>query len=130
MVSLREACMLGSCNGRAVALAWDQRLSRDGGIFTFSISTNQEGSWPDRPIMELFNVRIRPIGIMEGTEFNPVITDNFIMLPLKGSFKKGLRNKKNCEDKTQTIFSLAVSKTFHVFESPPQQSAGKEYCRG
>src|SRR5258708_9749323 len=71
---------------------WDQTLKEKGGIWTFEINpnlgaksfdpVNENGSkrgW--RPIMEFLPHRIKEIQVVEGADLNPVITDDFILVP-------------------------------------------------
>ena len=63
-------------------LPWLQTLTENNGTYTFTITANQRGDWDNRPIVHLFNSRLKDIKIVKGTELSPVITDNFILLPL------------------------------------------------
>jgi hypothetical protein len=81
-------------------------LTEKDGRYTFTIVGNQTGDWDNRPIIHLLPHRIKNVKIIEGIEYEPVITDNFILLPLnkglypmrgnqgkiipvKGDYKKG-----------------------------------------
>ena len=70
------------------AFAWEQTWSVDGNKYSFVLRANQDGSWPGRPVAALLPRRVRNIKVVEGAELSPVITDNFILLPLSGGFKK------------------------------------------
>lgn len=73
-------------------LAYEQTLKREKSTYTFKVNPmrgkksfepiNTNGSqrgW--RPIVHFFDKRIEEIKILEGKELNPVITDDFIMIP-------------------------------------------------
>jgi len=68
---------------------WSQELKAGDGKFTFTVRCAAEGSYPNRPIVQLLPKRLVDIKIVEGADRKPVITDNFILLPLKGKFAKG-----------------------------------------
>lgn len=83
-------------------LAYRQVLKKEKSTYTFELSPlrgkksfepiNMNGSqrgW--RPIVHFFDQRITEIKILEGTEWNPVITDDFIMIP----------NPKTCDPKKE-----------------------------
>ncbi len=73
-------------------LNWEQRLVRDGKTYTFEIipqaaektfqpvDTNgsQRGG---RPIVEFLSHRVKDVKIIEGADLNPVIADDFILVP-------------------------------------------------
>jgi zinc protease len=73
-------------------LAWDQKLTEKDGVWTFEIKPNfgaktfepintngsQRGG---RPIIEYLPSRIKAARVLEGAELNPVITENFILIP-------------------------------------------------
>ncbi len=73
-------------------LPWTQSLTEKDGTYTFTITTNKRGDWDNRPIVHLMDDRLTDIKVIAGKEFNPVITDNFILikfnegvLPMKGN---------------------------------------------
>jgi len=68
---------------------WSQELKDSGGKFTFTVRCAAEGTYPNRPIVQMLPRRLIDIEILEGSDRKPVITDNFILLPLKGKFAKG-----------------------------------------
>ncbi len=75
-------------------LTWQQSLAhKEGNVFEFTVTTVADGKWPGRPLMELLPFRVTSVKIISGKKLSPVITDNFIMLPMKGSFEKGERYK-------------------------------------
>jgi zinc protease len=93
-------------------LAYRQVLKKEKSTYTFELSPlrgkksfepiNMNGSqrgW--RPIVHFFDQRITEIKILEGTEWNPVITDDFIMIP----------NPKTCDPKKEYKV---------IFEATPQ----------
>jgi hypothetical protein len=72
--------------------AYDQKLTIDGDVYTLTITprrgsdsfkpVNTNGAqrgW--RPIVELLDDRISNVKIIEGADLNPVITDDFILIP-------------------------------------------------
>jgi len=71
-------------------LPWKQSFSAgENGRIVFTLTTTAEGNWPDRPFMAWLPVRLSEIKVVEGPQLKPVITDNFLLLPLKGKFAKG-----------------------------------------
>jgi hypothetical protein len=70
-------------------LPWDQKFTVKDGVYTFTVTTNKDGKWPPRPVTALLPQRVENIEIIEGADLKPVVTDNFILLPFKGEFKKG-----------------------------------------
>jgi zinc protease len=77
-------------------LPFEQELSRNGDVFTFTIKPNQgtdsfrtidnNGSQRGgRPFFALLPERIGPAKIVEGGNLNPVITENFILVPRPGN---------------------------------------------
>ena len=77
-------------------LAFGQRLEVEGDRFTFTIQPNlgkdsflpvntngaQRGG---RPIVHFLPYRVTEIKVLEGGELNPVITDDFLLIPNPGS---------------------------------------------
>jgi zinc protease len=72
--------------------AWDQTLVEKRGTWTFTIKPNRgeqtfepinrNGSERGyRPIVQFFPRRLTGVEIIEGSQFKPVITDNFILVP-------------------------------------------------
>lgn len=72
--------------------AWDQTLTEDNGVYTFTITPergprtfepiNTNGSqrgW--RPIVQFLKSRLEDIELLEGADLRPVITDDFILIP-------------------------------------------------
>jgi zinc protease len=72
--------------------AWDQTLSATNGTYTLEIKpnlgdktfapVNKNGSQRGgRPIVQFLPARLTDVKILEGAELNPVITDDFILVP-------------------------------------------------
>ncbi len=73
-------------------LPWSQKFTVKKDVYTFTVTANEDGKWPSgryRPVTALLPVRVQNIKIIEGANLKPVVTDNFILIPLKGEFKKG-----------------------------------------
>ncbi len=73
-------------------LPWSQSLTEKDGVYLFTITANTTGDWDNRPVVHLLPHRIKDIELLEGSSFNPVIRDNFILvqmrdelLPMKGN---------------------------------------------
>ncbi len=76
-------------------LAWDQSLTEKDGVFEFEIRPkrgeqtfepiNTNGSQRGgRPIVQLLPHRIADVKIIEGADLQPLITDNFLLVPNPG----------------------------------------------
>lgn len=72
--------------------AWDQTLTEKNGTYTFEIKPNRgeatfkpidtNGSQRGgRPIVAFFPSRLKNIEVVSGADLNPVITDDFILIP-------------------------------------------------
>jgi hypothetical protein len=87
-------------------LPWQQTLTEQNGVYTFTITATRKGDWDNRPIVHLLPHRVKNIQVVEGSTYKPVITDNFILMdmtgeltpmkgnrgetiPLRGDFEKG-----------------------------------------
>lgn len=87
-------------------LPWTQSLTENEGVYTFTVTANERGDWDNRPVVHLMNNRLTDIKLLEGANYKPVITDNFILIkfnegvlpmkgnrgesiPIKGDFEKG-----------------------------------------
>ncbi|MCD6378115.1 MAG: transglutaminase domain-containing protein [Planctomycetes bacterium] len=87
-------------------LPWSQSFSVKGDVITFTVITNQDGKWPKayrgryHPITDTLPMRVGEVKIIEGKELEPVITDNFIILP----YKAGAEYKKG--EKMQVVFRV------------------------
>jgi len=69
-------------------LAWEQKLTEKDGVYTFELTASRDTGW-SRPPMILLPHRIRDVEVIEGREFSPLITDNFLLLPSPAKFEKG-----------------------------------------
>ncbi len=75
-------------------LPWTQTLSVKDNTYTFMIETREDGAWVGRPVCQFLPLRVQNVKIVEGAELKPVITDNFILVPLiDGKFEKGKQFK-------------------------------------
>ena len=59
------------------------------GRYTFTIRATAQGNWPSRPITAFLPERLANPHVTAGAEHQPVLTENFIMVPLKGPCKTG-----------------------------------------
>ena len=72
--------------------AWEQSLVEDDGVYIFTITPNKgprtfepinrngsQRGW--RPVLEFFESRLEHVEVLEGAELDPVITDDFILIP-------------------------------------------------
>ena len=66
----------------ACELPWSQKLSEKDGTYTFTIIANERGDWDNQPLGRLLRHRIRDVEIVDVWDLHPVITDNFILVPL------------------------------------------------
>jgi zinc protease len=72
-------------------LAWDQRVTVDGNRVTLALACRCDGTWPRQPVFAFLPHRIDASSakVEEGEALEPVITDDFVMVPVKGSFAAG-----------------------------------------
>ena len=81
-------------------LAWSQELTEKDGVYTFTVTPrlgeksfvpiNTNGSERGhRPIVALLPHRIRDARILEGGDLKAVLTDNFLLMPLPGTYEPG-----------------------------------------
>ena len=77
-------------------LAWTQTLAVEGNRYTFTLAANESGSWPGKSIIAFLPQRVANVKITKGEDARPVITENFIMVPMKGKFQQG--------DKVEVVF--------------------------
>jgi len=70
------------------ASAWEQNLTVNGDTYTFEVKANQDATF-GRPPAALLPCRLQMIRMLEGRDLNPLITDNFIMLPGVDKIEKG-----------------------------------------
>ncbi len=80
-------------------LPWRQELTEKDGIYTFKIIGQEKGDWDNRPVIELLPHRIKNIDLLKGGSYHPVITDNFILVPVH----KGLEPMKGNKGETLPI---------------------------
>lgn len=73
-------------------LPWTQSLAEEDGVYTFTVTAHSRGDWDNRPVIELLPHRLGEIELLEGADYKPVISDNFILikfnegvLPMKGN---------------------------------------------
>jgi zinc protease len=74
-------------------LPWTQKLTEHSGTYTFEITTETKGSWGGRPVVQFLPHRVNQARLVSGADLKPVITDNFILVPLTGDFTAGQRLK-------------------------------------
>lgn len=72
-------------------LPWKTEVTTSGDETTVTVTATRDGGWPGRPIAEWLPVPMRKTEVLAGAEHKPVITDNFVLLPLSGEFKAGER---------------------------------------
>jgi len=70
-------------------LAWDQTLTVQGSRYTLTLKATRSGSWPKQPVFVFLPHRVAGAKVIEGAEHKPVVTDNFVLVPLGGSFSSG-----------------------------------------
>ena len=70
---------------------WTQTLEWGDGAGRFVIETTAAGKWPDRPVMALLPERITDITVTAGAEHKPLVTDNFLLVPVAGDHAAGER---------------------------------------
>jgi zinc protease len=68
--------------------AWTEQIKSKGDTFTFEVHALQDAA-PGRPIAALLPERLKLQDIIEGSEYSPIITGNFIMLPALEKLVKG-----------------------------------------
>ena len=70
---------------------WTQTLEWADGTGRFVIEATAAGKWPDRPVMALLPERITDIAVTAGAEHEPLVTDNFLLVPVSGDHAAGER---------------------------------------
>ena len=87
-------------------LPWSQTLSKKDGTYSLTLTANERGDWDNRPVVQFLPKRLTDIKLITGSELNPVVADNFILIkfnkgvvpmkgnrgeaiPIKGDFEKG-----------------------------------------
>ncbi|NQT81702.1 hypothetical protein HQ563_01665 [bacterium] len=71
---------------------WDQTLTEANGVFTFTVTPNRgaqtfkpvntngsQRGW--RPIVQFFKSRLKGVELLEGADLEPVIADDFLLIP-------------------------------------------------
>ncbi len=56
---------------------------------TLRIIATRDGHWPPRPILLFLPRRLQVSGVTHGEELAPVLTDDFVLLPLSGDCREG-----------------------------------------
>jgi len=69
-------------------LAWEQKLTEKDGVYTFTLAADRDTGRPRPPVI-LFPHRVKDVRIITGAELEPVVTDNFLLLPKPTKFEKG-----------------------------------------
>ena len=69
-------------------LPWDTRLTVADGLYTFELVAHRDGGRP-RPPLHFLPHRVQEVTIVEGADLEPLITDNFLLLPKPTKFEKG-----------------------------------------
>jgi hypothetical protein len=62
---------------------WDQKLTRRGKRYRFVITARLKGAWGIPP-MAFLPFRVKDVTLKKGADLKPLITDDFILVPLKG----------------------------------------------
>lgn len=73
------------------SLEWDQRLTVAGDRYTLALSCRSDGRWPKQPVFAFLPHRVdaASVEISTGKDAKPVVTDNFLLVPLEGDFAAG-----------------------------------------
>ncbi len=92
--------------------AWDQTLAELGGVYTFTIRPNRgantfkpintngsQRGW--RPIIHFFDDRLTDIELTEGADLEPVIADDFLLIP----------NPRHCDPARAYVVKFKARKT-------------------
>lgn len=69
-------------------IPFSQELASAGGVYTFRITAKEDCSAGVPPAM-LLPKRLKDIEVIVGKEFEPLVTENFLMLLKTGKFEKG-----------------------------------------
>ncbi len=91
---------------------YDQDLDIEDGVYTLTITPNRgadsfqpvntngsERGW--RPIVQFLPHRIKDIAIVAGEELNPVVTDDFILIP----------NPRDCDPNRKLVVRFKAKQT-------------------
>jgi hypothetical protein len=75
----------------AADLPWRQSVEMDmkAGVLTLRVEAKRDGKWPGRPLAQRLPQRIVPGELLAGLVHQPVVTDSFVLVPMKGAFKTG-----------------------------------------
>lgn len=73
-------------------LAWEQSLGEKDGVWTFTVTGMRDVS-TGRPPLALFPRRLLGVEVVVGKELEPVIADDFILLPSLRQIAKGTTHK-------------------------------------
>ena len=74
---------------QASDLPWRQNLEITNNQYALHIVANRDGTWNDKPLFHFLPHRVCNVELLSGKKYNPVITDDFILVPLTGEYKKG-----------------------------------------
>jgi len=69
-------------------LEWEQALTEEEGHYRFEVTVHSDGQW-GAPPMAFLPERVESVEVTSGPELKPLITDDFILLPLDGERKAG-----------------------------------------
>jgi len=93
--------------------AWTWRLEEAGGGYRFILRTLKRGKWGNRPVMVFLPERISNVSDMtHDMPKPPVITDDFVLLPLEGKYERG-------EEHVVSLRANAVEPVRTSADSPP-----------
>jgi zinc protease len=68
--------------------AWTEHFTTADGKVTFTLTATRDGKWPGRPVCAWLPQRLPGAKVIAGQQHKPLVTDNFLLLPLTGDFKK------------------------------------------
>jgi zinc protease len=69
-------------------LPWETRLAEKDGVYTFELVAHAK-SGRSRPPLHFLPHRVQDVKVIEGAEYEPLITDNFLLLPKPAEFEQG-----------------------------------------
>lgn len=76
----------------AAGRPWEYTLAETEGRFRLQLTAKRDGKWGSRPVVVLLPFRVQHVANVSAPDADhPVVTDDFVLLPLKGPFKKGQR---------------------------------------
>ncbi len=67
---------------------WTTKVSFQGGRLEFDVETKVDGSWRRFPAA-LLPARRKDWEVLKGARWKPIVADDYLALPFRGSFKKG-----------------------------------------